>query len=401
MLALPQDVYYVYRSNFWEELLLTSASFEELCHSYPLVELPDSGKLLIIIYFLTSVYAVPKPEDLSALNYGKRTLLLTDGTEELAAFEINSNTFCSVLHVPDDVSLSRIEDKTKELAGILFRNNGLKTASYYMKAASPETAKDTYSTLYKRFRNDVERAVPVRNAEMLSEGTDADVRTRSDDIAELLLTQKTELLISTIRSRILDMIPAGQMRYSNLKSYRHAIEQAVFLALDQFGIGSNELYNNKFFDDLGRMSVFSVEYTLRYLNEMISLAQAAIAEHSVRSNAVEEVKRYIQEHPEEELTRETLARHVYLHPDYLARRFKNECGIPLSAYIRGVRIEKAKTLLRSTSIPVHEIARQCGFSQASYFSGTFEKETGVLPLAFRKMKTPADLRSVASVSEKT
>ena len=126
-----------------------------------------------------------------------------------------------------------------------------------------------------------------------------------------------------------------------------------------------------------------------------------ISGRETEENVIARVKQYVALHLTESISRADIAAEIYLHPDYLARRFKNECGIPLSAYIRGVRIEKAKTLLRSTSIPVHEIARQCGFSQASYFSGTFEKETGVLPLAFRKMKTPADLRSVASVSEKT
>ena len=57
---------------------------------------------MIFIHFLTSVYGVPEQEERSAFVYGKRTMLLTGGTEELAAFEINSNTFCSVLLVPDN-----------------------------------------------------------------------------------------------------------------------------------------------------------------------------------------------------------------------------------------------------------------------------------------------------------
>ena len=53
----------------------------------------------------------------------------------------------------------------------------------------------------------------------------------------------------------------------------------------------------------------------------------------------------------------------------------------------GSLINRAKALLRETSLSVEEIGGAVGFSSLAYFSAAFQKRTGVSPSSFRVSKT--------------
>ena len=59
--------------------------------------------------------------------------------------------------------------------------------------------------------------------------------------------------------------------------------------------------------------------------------------------------------------------------------FRNRDGV-----VNTVRVDKAKQLLASSSLPVTDIAYRIGFHDANYFSRQFKKSTGVTPGDFRK-----------------
>jgi AraC-like DNA-binding protein len=65
------------------------------------------------------------------------------------------------------------------------------------------------------------------------------------------------------------------------------------------------------------------------------------------------------------------------------RRFKEYTGQTPGAEIRRIRIEKAESLLKSTDMPVSEVASQCGFDGSSRFSLFFRKRAGLSPSEFR------------------
>lgn len=98
---------------------------------------------------------------------------------------------------------------------------------------------------------------------------------------------------------------------------------------------------------------------------------------------VRTVKTCVAKHYSDELSLESLAARVYMSPSYLSRVFKRETGENLSIYIQNVRIDAAKTLLRTTSLRTYEVAERVGFSDPVYFSRIFKKITGVKPKDFR------------------
>lgn len=58
-------------------------------------------------------------------------------------------------------------------------------------------------------------------------------------------------------------------------------------------------------------------------------------------------------------------------------------GMPPGEYIRLIRLNHAKKLLRQTDLTITEIAYQCGFSSQSLFSRTFSAKEGVSPSVYR------------------
>lgn len=64
---------------------------------------------------------------------------------------------------------------------------------------------------------------------------------------------------------------------------------------------------------------------------------------------------------------------------YFRREFKKCFGVSPIDYIRSVRIENSKLMLKSGLYQISEIATECGFDSISYFSATFKKLCGITP----------------------
>ncbi len=91
-----------------------------------------------------------------------------------------------------------------------------------------------------------------------------------------------------------------------------------------------------------------------------------------------------------------LARVSAVSEAHFARSFKEAFGLPPHRYLLTRRIERAKALLRDTSLPVSEIAFQTGWKSLGTFGRTFRDVTGQSPgdLRAREKATPHDLESV-------
>src|SRR3954451_7016135 len=69
---------------------------------------------------------------------------------------------------------------------------------------------------------------------------------------------------------------------------------------------------------------------------------------------------------------------------HFARSFKEAFGLPPHRYLLTRRIERAKSLLRDTDLPITDIAFQTGWSSLGTFGRTFRDVTG---------ESPGDLRA--------
>jgi len=74
---------------------------------------------------------------------------------------------------------------------------------------------------------------------------------------------------------------------------------------------------------------------------------------------------------------------------HFARSFREAFGAPPHRYLLTRRIERAKTLLRDTDIPIIEIAFETGWSSLGAFGRTFRDITGESPGELRAREQAA------------
>lgn len=86
----------------------------------------------------------------------------------------------------------------------------------------------------------------------------------------------------------------------------------------------------------------------------------------------------------EKITLDSLAHNYSINKFYLEKEFKKFIGITPNEYIITKRITYSKELLKYSSLPVSEIALNCGIDNVSHFINLFKNREGITPLAFRK-----------------
>lgn len=92
---------------------------------------------------------------------------------------------------------------------------------------------------------------------------------------------------------------------------------------------------------------------------------------------------YIYEHLHTRITVKTLAEYLHISQSHLSRLFKQEVGIPVSAYIQNKKIRTAQSMLQYSDYSVSDIAAILSYPSHSYFTEIFRKTTGTAPLQYR------------------
>ncbi|OUJ69822.1 helix-turn-helix domain-containing protein [Hymenobacter crusticola] len=77
------------------------------------------------------------------------------------------------------------------------------------------------------------------------------------------------------------------------------------------------------------------------------------------------------------------AQELGMAPNYLGDILKKETGQNAQYHIHALLLEKAKTLLISSSLPISQVAYALGFEYPQHFSKLFKQKTGVNPSAYR------------------
>jgi AraC family transcriptional regulator len=78
-----------------------------------------------------------------------------------------------------------------------------------------------------------------------------------------------------------------------------------------------------------------------------------------------------------------LAQALAMSPGHFAHAFRQTTGLPPHRFVLERRIERAKSLLRDTDMPITEIAQHIGCASHSHLSVMFHRKTGLTPRNFR------------------
>lgn len=98
---------------------------------------------------------------------------------------------------------------------------------------------------------------------------------------------------------------------------------------------------------------------------------------------LETAREYLHAHYSDAVGLDALAGLVGVHPSHLARTFRAVMGCTVGDYLRRVRVDEARRLLR-TDVPLGDVALRVGFADQSHFCKSFRRETGMTPSSARR-----------------
>jgi transcriptional regulator GlxA family with amidase domain len=93
---------------------------------------------------------------------------------------------------------------------------------------------------------------------------------------------------------------------------------------------------------------------------------------------------YLQESFTEPLKLPMVARQAGFSVPAFSRVFRQATGTSFLAYLRGIRVEHAQKLLRTTPLSVEQIAQACGFQSPHHLIRSFKTVTGQTPTEYRR-----------------
>lgn len=101
-------------------------------------------------------------------------------------------------------------------------------------------------------------------------------------------------------------------------------------------------------------------------------------------DGVQAARRHMDEHLDDRLTLDELARVALVSPFHLARGFRAELGISPHQYLLRARIERAAELLTETDLSVTRIGELVGFASPAHLTRTFAQRMGMPPSVYRR-----------------
>ena len=123
-------------------------------------------------------------------------------------------------------------------------------------------------------------------------------------------------------------------------------------------------------------------YLFRDDNTSLSEDQLLIPAQE-KQQLVNEIQLYIENHYDEDLTIDLIAREFYTNPTTLSRSFKEVSEDTPINYLINFRLEKAKSIMQSNpSVSIKEVAKSVGYDDSLYFSKLFKKRFGESPSFF-------------------
>lgn len=140
-----------------------------------------------------------------------------------------------------------------------------------------------------------------------------------------------------------------------------------------------EAYNRILFVD--KETIESASELVGILTKYIWLEHMIHPEEGDMFSAIAE---YVTNNLTEDLEVGALCRRFHLSKNALYKLFHKNTGYTVNEYVTNHRIDKAKTLLCHTTLPVCQVSEAAGIENYQYFCRLFKKSTGISPLQYRK-----------------
>lgn len=101
---------------------------------------------------------------------------------------------------------------------------------------------------------------------------------------------------------------------------------------------------------------------------------------------MEAVQKYLATHFKKQITLEKISNQVGLSPNYLCALFRQATGTTIFEQLAGLRIARARFLLKNTDLPIYAVAEEVGYNSQFAFSRFFHKAMGFSPTSYREQE---------------
>ena len=147
--------------------------------------------------------------------------------------------------------------------------------------------------------------------------------------------------------------------------------------------------------ELDRMDAYSADIVicmlqlllLELLREQTTPAGTKLRTTNAVNSENEIIRRaqqYISEHVREKLTVPLVARHVDVSPSYLTALFRKNLQISPGEYVRRIKLQESKQMIREDNMNFTEIAAALQYSTVHHFSRQFKDKFGITPTEYAK-----------------
>ena len=129
--------------------------------------------------------------------------------------------------------------------------------------------------------------------------------------------------------------------------------------------------------------------TLKELNTLtISMTKSycnLVNEHTSKdyTSIVNSTLQFIKLNFKNDITLQCIANSLFVHPNYLASKFKKETGYTITEHLNNVRVKESKILLKTTNMSISELAYSVGYNDSKYFAKIFKKLNDITPSQYR------------------
>lgn len=165
--------------------------------------------------------------------------------------------------------------------------------------------------------------------------------------------------------------PVGTMRY-------HNAADLIKELIHYYGLSNYNGYST----DIKAASILTTLMT-HCMNSVLYEQQHTLSKQPPKF--IPDVQNYITEHFNEHITLNSLADIFFVNKFYLQKQFRLYVGVSPNEFQKNIRIEKAKELLRATTMSIQSISNFLGFENASYFIRCFKSLENLTPLQYRKI----------------
>ncbi|MGI4835684.1 MAG: helix-turn-helix domain-containing protein [Janthinobacterium lividum] len=190
---------------------------------------------------------------------------------------------------------------------------------------------------------------------------------------------------------LLARYPLGQ-KISSYQFFSYQVHEALHLSAREEGV-LNELAASLRRESEQPADAFSQAVLVAQLDLLLSYANRyyhrqfqtrRVGPHDLLSRFEALLAGYLGQAAQQPLpTVQHFADALHVSPAYLADMLRTHTGQNTQQHIHQALIEKAKSLLLSTSLSISETAFQLGFEYPQYFSRLFKRKTGQTPAEFR------------------